>query len=38
MFNKNDDDYNVITYVTRPIRARGLVAELRSQLGGAKAK
>ena len=38
MVNNTDDDEHVITDVPRPITAPALVAELRSQLGGAKAK
>jgi superfamily I DNA/RNA helicase/RecB family exonuclease len=38
MVNKTDDDEHVITDVPRPITAPALVAELRSQLDGAKAK
>ena len=38
MVNKTDDDEHVITDVPRPITAPALVAELRSQLDGPKAK
>jgi superfamily I DNA/RNA helicase/RecB family exonuclease len=38
MVNKTDDDEHVITDVPRPITAPALVAELRSQLAGPKAK
>ena len=38
MVNKTDDDEHVLTDVPRPITAPALVAELRSQLDGPKAK
>ena len=38
MVNKTDDDEHVLTDVPRPITAPALVAELRAQLAGPKAK
>jgi RecB family exonuclease len=38
MVNKTDDDEHALTDVPRPITAPALVAELRSQLAGPKAK
>ena len=38
MVNKTDDEEHVLTEVPRPITAPALVAELRSQLNGPKAK
>ncbi|CAN2219089.1 UvrD Superfamily I DNA and RNA helicases [Candidatus Nanopelagicaceae bacterium] len=38
MVNKSDEDEHVLTDVPRPITAPALVAELRSQLAGPKAK
>ncbi len=38
MVNKTDEDEHVLTDVPRPITAPALVAELRAQLAGPKAK